>query len=103
MSISKETLQTIFDDLSYSDKQQFIDENISFASDDSVDDAYEVNHPECAADDMSPADDLTYMEDPQRCNVLAEILANFARTRIPLTADEAVNTVRDMYNFMSWH
>lgn len=48
-------------------------------------------------------DDLTYMEDPQRCNVLAEILANFARTRIPLTADEAVNTVRDMYNFMSWH
>ena len=86
------------------DKSDFISDRLSDTSDDNIEDYYKDNIDNGNDEAVEEADyfDPDAAEDPPRCWMMKQILRAFNHSRIDPTREEAMETVKQMYNFMGW-
>lgn len=100
---ARRLVNRLFEKMSGYDKEEFINDNIAYASDDKIDEAYECNHYELLDDDDDEARiEPANLEDPQRCYLLADTLSAYSRSRLRPTLPEAVEATKQMYQLMNW-
>ena len=89
------------------DKSDFINDCLSDTSDRNIEDYY--NDYIRQDDDNNEADyeeedsfDPDTAEDPSRCWMMKQFLRAFNHSRIDPTREEAMETVKQMYDYMGW-
>jgi hypothetical protein len=89
-----------FRELSSSEKEDFMRLNLDEAADDDIEEYYLNNIDKGTEEDdsLSPSS----LENEQRCLLLADTLSAFACSRLRPTLPEALDLVKQMYNFMGW-
>ncbi len=106
-----EIMKEIFDNIDADRQEQFINNNISKASDRFIEDEYDDR--DLGDDYFSDVDnideprDIDYdkMTDDDRCNVLNSVLCSFDRSRsdvLPLPLSRAIEVLKQMYDFKYW-
>ncbi len=106
-----EIMKEIFDNIDADRQEQFINNNISKASDRFIEDEYDDR--DLGDDYFSDVDnideprdtDYDKMTDDDRCNVLNSVLCSFDRSRsdvIPLPLSRAIEVLKQMYDFKYW-
>lgn len=95
----------IFDELPSRKQSDFIGANINSADDDDIKDAYN-NISDPNSDDGSEeemySNDPAELENDDRCQLLADTMKCFNGSRVRPTLSEAIETVKEMYAWMSW-
>ena len=101
-----ELLRKFYDELSNTDKASFIANRLEDANDSSIEDYYNdyIRKDDDNDDDDEEEDsfDPDTAEDPSRCWMMKQILRAFNRSRIEPTREEAMETVKQMYDLMGW-
>ena len=100
-----ELLRKFHDELSNTDKASFIANRLEDANDSSIEDYYnDYIRSDDDNDDDEEEDsfDPDTAEDPSRCWMMKQILRAFNRSRIEPTREEAMETVKQMYDLMGW-
>jgi hypothetical protein len=95
-----ELLDHAFRELSSSEKEDFMRLNLDDAADEDIEEYY-LNYIDKGTeedDSLNPSS----LENEQRCLLLADTLSAFACTRLRPTLPEALDLVKQMYNFMGW-
>lgn len=90
-----------FSEMSSSEKEDFMRLNLFEADEDDIEEYYLDNidkGTEKEDDSLSPSS----LENEQRCLLLADTLSAFACSRLRPTLPEALDLVKQMYNFMGW-
>lgn len=105
--VFKELLGRFYDELSNTDKATFIADRLEDANESSIEDYYNdyirQNDDEDDDDDgEEDSFDPDTAEDPARCWMMKQILRAFNRSRIEPTREEAMETVKQMYDLMGW-
>lgn len=106
-----EIMKEIFDNIDADRQEQFINNNISKASDRFIEDEYDDR--DLGDDYFSDVDnideprdtDYDKMTDDDRCNVLNSVLCSFDRSRsdvLPLPLSRAIEVLKQMYDFKYW-
>lgn len=103
----QELAERAYDELSLFDKADFIANHLSDANDSYIEDYYKDNI--CQGDDDNEEDyyeedsfDPDTADDPSRCRMVAHTLRAYNHSRLLPTLEEAMRTVKQMYNYMGW-
>lgn len=93
----------IFDELPSYKQREFIGENINSADDDDIKDAYNnISDPNDGLEEEMYSNDPEELENDDRCRLLADTMKSFNGSRMRPTLFEAIETVKEMYAWMSW-
>ena len=86
------------------DKSDFISDRLSDTSDWNIEDYYKDNIDNGNDEAVEAADsfDPDTADDPSRCRMVAHTLRAYNHSRLLPTLEEAMRTVKQMYNFMGW-
>lgn len=109
--IYKELVGRAYDEFCDTDKATFIADRLKDANESSIEDYYndyirqnddsDDNGNDEAVEEEDSFDPDT-AEDPARCWMMKQILRAFNRSRIEPTREEAMETVKQMYDLMGW-
>lgn len=93
--------------LDYIDNSDFINDRLSDTSDYNIEDYYKDNIDQGNDDDDDDYEeedsfDPDTAENPSRCWMMKQILRAFNHSRIDPTREEAMETVKQMYDYMGW-
>lgn len=99
-----------YDELSFTEKSNFIAKHLEDANDSYIEDYYKKHIRQNDDDDNGNDEaveeedsfDPNTAEDPARCWMMKQILRAFNRSRIEPTREEAMETVKQMYDLMGW-
>lgn len=104
--IYKELVGRAYDEFCDTDKATFIADRLKDANESSIEDYYNdyIRQNDDNDDDEEEEDsfDPDTAEDPARCWMMKQILRAFNRSRIEPTREEAMETVKQMYDLMGW-
>lgn len=96
-----ELLDKGFSELSSSEKEDFMRLNLYEANNDDIEEYYLDNIDKGTKEEDDTLEPSS-LENEQRCLLLADTLSAFACTRLRPTLPEALDLVKQMYNFMCW-
>lgn len=96
-----ELLNNGFRELSSSEKEDFMRLNLDEASDFDIEQYY-LDNIATGTEEEDDSLDPSSLENEQRCLLLADTLSAFACSRLRPTLPEALDLVKQMYNFMGW-
>ena len=96
-----ELLGKCFDELSFAEKEDFMRLNLDEANNDDIEQYYLDNISSSTEEDDDSLDPCS-LENDQRCLLLADTLSAFACSRFRPAITEAIDIVKQMYNFMGW-
>ncbi len=96
-----ELLNQGFRELNLSEKEDFMRLNLEDADNDDIEEYY-LDNIATGTEEEDESLNPSSLENEQRCFLLADTLSAFACSRLRPTLSEAIDLVKQMYNFMGW-